>query len=140
MVVNHLPVIKVLDVSTIPIPLKVTVTRRTDGKLWWKYTNVVPDIMHDFSTIKIADTGIADRMEAYKFSQCLYNLLLYNNLQLDMVQKFVFTYENDMSTFIYFIDEDEVIIVPMLPCHGQSLKFTLYENKYPILKLQTKPE
>lgn len=136
MVVNFLPIIKVFDVSNIPIPLKVTVARRMDGKLWWKYCNAIPQFQHDFSKIKISDNGIVDRMVAYKFSQCLFNLLLYNNLNMSTPQKFIFVSESNISTFIYFIDEDEIIFIPKLPDHNHSLKFTLFEDKFPIIKLQ----
>lgn len=136
MTIHFIPVIKVFDVGTISIPQKVTVTLKMDGKLWWKHTNTIPSIIQNTNDIKIHETGIVDRMTAYRFSQCIINLLIYNRLMLDKPQKFIFTVENNMNTFIYFIDEDEVITIPILPPHKQILKFTLFENKYPILKLQ----
>lgn len=138
MVVEYLPTIKVLDVSSISIPLKVTVTRRNDGKLWWKYCNAIPQIQNDVSKINIAQSGTVDRLISYRFTQCLLNLLIYNNLAMSTPQKFIFSTDNDILVFIYFVDEDEIIYVPTLPnCEGnQTLKFTLYEDKYPIMKLQ----
>lgn len=138
--IHYIPIIRVFDVSNLDIPKKVAASRRTDGKLWWKYANTIPVQQHEFSKIKIMNNAMTNKMEAYKFSQCLFNLLLYNNLQLDIPQKFTFTTENDMSTFIYFLDEDEVVVIPIMPNHHQLLKFTLYESKYPILKLQTNPK
>jgi hypothetical protein len=136
MPVKYLPVIKVFDVSNVDIPQKVTITRKSDGKLWWKYANAVPTLKNEFNTIKIIDMGIPDRMVAYKFTQCLFNFMLYNNLQLNKPQKFTFTTDNDMCTFTYFIEEDEVIMIPKMPNNGQLIKFSLFENKFPVLKLQ----
>lgn len=140
MTVDYIPLIKVFDVSKIDVPKKVTVNRRSDGKLWWMYADTAPTMKNNFSKIKISIGGIDDKYETYKFSQNLYNLFIYNNLDLETPQKFIFNSENNMNTFIYFIDEDEVIIIPKLPDHGQMLKFTLFENKFPILKLQSNPK
>lgn len=137
--VSYLPIIKVFDVSDVDIPKKVTATRKTDGKLWWKYTNTIPVEQHEFSKIKIVNTGIVDRMVSYSFSQCLFNLLLYNNLELDRPQKYLFATENNMCTFTYFIDEDEIIVIPRLPSNNQILKFTLCHD-CPVLKLQAIPQ
>jgi hypothetical protein len=137
--IQYLPIIKVLDFSDITIPKRVTVVRRDDGKLWWMYTNAIPEIKNDLNSIKILNNGIIDRFESYKFSQCLFNILLYNNLTLDRPQKFTFINDNGIATFTYFIDEDEIISIPILPQHNHSIKFTLYEN-YPVMKLRTNPK
>ena len=137
--VNYLPIIKVLDTTVFVLPQRVTVITRDDGKLWWKYINAIPTVQHDFSKIKISANGIQDRYEYYKFSQCLFTILLYNNLQLDKAQKFTIVNDNDTVTFTYFLDEDEIISIPIMPNHPHSLKFTLFE-KYPVLKLRTNPK
>lgn len=137
MPISFLPVIKVLDVSDVELPIKVTATRRSDGNLWWKHTPAVPRVMHKYSEVQIASYSIQDRMNAYQFSQTLFNLLLFNTLQLHRPQKFTFTVENDAIQFTYYVDEDEVIFIPRLPRNGQLLRFTLVEN-FPVLKLHLK--
>lgn len=134
---KYLPIIKVLDMSTIDIPKRITILRRDNGKLWWKYTDAIPTIQHNLSKIHISSSRISDRYESYKFTQCLFNLLLYNNLQLDRPQKFKIDELCDNTiSFTYFIDEEEIISIPIMPQHSHSLKFTLFDN-YPVLILKT---
>lgn len=140
MVIEYTPVIRVHDVSTLQVPQKVTVTRRPDGQLWWKYAPVVPVQKNTPNEIKFIESRGGDRLEAHKFSQCLFNLVMYNEFDLGRAQKFLFTSDHNCNRFVYFMEEDEVVVVPKLPNHGQQVIFTLYEDTYPAMKLQTKPK
>lgn len=137
--IYYLPIIKVIDTKGLNSPHKYTVARREDGQLWWKYTETIPEIKVSLTDVRINSILNGDRYNNYRFSQCLFNLLIFNNLSIDRPQKFIFEHRagDGALVFIYFLDENEIITVPTMPNFQHSLIFSLFKNNTPILKLET---
>jgi len=114
-------------------PCRVTVLKNIDGHRWWQCENCVPSITQPTNDIKINSNG--DKYHNYRFSQLLFNVVFFNNLNLSSVHKFTSWSTPTQHVFIYFIDDDESVVVPLLPTGDHNVMFTLFEQQYPILKI-----
>lgn len=139
--ISFTPYIKVINLLEFDVPIIVTVTKRDDDKLWWKYTPSIPSIRMDpRSSVAFMGGVVGDRFAEYLFSQTFFTLYMYNNLSLNNPLKYYIDEEN--FEFYYFIDLDEVITIPLLYRDKRGLigvTLTRFDDQ-PTLKIKAYPQ
>lgn len=139
MTISYTPIIRMVDTCSFGSPMQVMATRMDGDKVWWKHAPVVPKIVTtDRTKVKIIASEGADRFVSYLFTQLFFNINLYNDLRLDIPQKF---YLDGDSTFYYFMDIDkDVVVVPLFYRHPTvQILFTKFKDR-PALKLSVTSE
>jgi hypothetical protein len=135
--IKYLPYIKVLDLMSLDVPIKVTTSRRgtIDGPLWWKFAPSIPVMRLDpRSAVSMVNGVFCDRFNAYLFSQAFFTFYMYNNLYMGNPLKY---YIDDTSySFYYFIGEGEMLTVPLLVKHPLlNVILTQFDDGKPVLKI-----
>lgn len=128
------PFIKVLNPCQYDTPIKVMVVKK-DGKLWWKHAPTIPVVVNkERNNVKVVEGRCeGDKFTTYLFSQLFHNIYLYNDLRMDLPQKFAFT--NGRSLY-YFLEVDvDVITIPLFyRSPNVSIMFTMFKDR-PALKI-----
>lgn len=131
MPVSFTPIIKVLNPCEYDTPIKVMAVKK-DDKLWWMHAPVVPTIVaNSRNNVKIIEGG-GDKFDTYLFSQLFQNVYMYNDLRMDLPQKFFM----EGNVLYYFLDVDvETITIPLFyRSPTVSIMFTKFKDK-PALKM-----
>lgn len=123
------PCVKVVDVSHLDSPVKVTLHAR-----WWELTHdVIPRANTDIKQCVRVVRNLFNA-KAFVFEQVLVNILMFNNLNLEDPYKFA--YDDKTCTFVYFMNDGESIVVPPLPqTKSHLVHFTLFDKTIPSLRI-----
>lgn len=132
MMVCLTPFIKVFDPCQYDTPMYVMVIRKDDN-LWWKHTPAVPLVKQKMRTnVKIMESRGGDKFVTYLFSQLFHNIYLYNDLKMDIPQKYFL----EGSTMYYFLEVGvDIVTIPLFyRSPFVSILFTCYKDR-PALKI-----
>lgn len=136
--ISYVPLIKTIDLTTLEKPIKLTVDKKTpnDDHLWWKYVSYIPTIIMDPRTaVSVITEKFENPFMAYLFSHTFFTIYMYNKLDFDDPLKFYV--EEETNSFYYFINQGEILYIPLLIKH-KNLKVILTQfNNLPVLKIQT---
>ena len=129
-----IPIIKVFNPCDYDTPVSVMAVTK-DGKLWWKYSRIIPSIVNNTNVnAKIIEKrGGDNNYTTHILAQLFHNIHLYNDLRMDLPQRFVF---KDDHTFYYFLEVDvEAITIPLFYRSTiAAVMFTKFNEK-PALKI-----
>lgn len=110
-----------------------------DGAYQWSITeNITPRLRTQLSDIKINPRNVRyfrNENNMYTFTQIIFSVLIFNNLNLVNPIKTVFEADERYVEFVYFLGENEPIDIPLFPDMQFKIKFLVIEDK-PALKLQ----
>jgi hypothetical protein len=140
--ITFVPLIKTVDLTKLDKPIKLTIDKKDatkDGPLWWKYVPFIPSIVMDPRTaVSVVSEEFDSPFMAYLFSQTFFTIYMYNKLDFDDPLKFYV--ETDSNSFYYFINQGEIIYIPLL-LKNENLSVILTKfNDLPALKIQCKPQ
>jgi hypothetical protein len=138
--IEHAPIVRLVDLTDSEYPTKVTVNRRVEGgPLWWWWTKTIPNFDNGGLGDQFTLWGHEiDPYLRYIFTQCLYNIISCNDLNLSSPVKFHLSVLNGGATiiFMYFMDVEEIFTIPLLPSTGGRHKIVLtMGNDRPAVRL-----
>jgi hypothetical protein len=133
---NFVPLIKSINLLELDKPIKLTIDSKSEGGvLWWKYTPFIPKIQMDpRNGVSVVLNHFDNPFMAYLFSQTFFTIYMYNKMDFDNPLKFYV--ESETNSFYYFINQGEILYIPLLIKHNDLNVLLTHFNELPVLKIQ----